>query len=218
MTDDSFCDNQGVVMLTTLLEARLRTSTRQMTGILIFSGAVKSAKGRENESILVCMFRALTGSRCRTERRQVTGIPPTPVTLESTPTSHLKIKAASTQPTSGKMELDESMPEQLDPISVVEVIRQPSVDNQLGGSCIMEMQVQNDSCQVSICSLDSGAQGYLKNHFNEHLNYKIYNMFKELFGSINVDSIKEALPKVSIYNNTIARFVDEINSKYMAWL
>ena len=39
-------------------------------------------------------------------------------------------------------------------------------------------------------------------------------MFKELFGSINVDSIKEALSKVSIYNNTITRFVEEINSRY----
>ena len=41
-----------------------------------------------------------------------------------------------------------------------------------------------------------------------------YTTFKELFGSINVDSLKEALPKVSIYNDTIARFVEEINSKY----
>ena len=106
------------------------------------------------------------------------------------------------------------MPEQLVPIPIVEVMRQPSVDNQLGGSYIMEMQLQNDTCQVSICSLDSGAQEYLKKHFSEHLNDKVYNMFKELFGSVNVDSIKEVLPKVSIYNNTITRFVDEINSKY----
>ena len=93
-------------------------------------------------------------------------------------------------------------------------MRQPSVDNQLGGSYITDTQVQNDSCQVSICCLDSGVQEYLKNHFNEHLNDKVYNMFKELFGSINVHSIKETLPKVSIYNNTIARFVDEKYSKY----
>ena len=39
-------------------------------------------------------------------------------------------------------------------------------------------------------------------------------MFKELFGHINIDSMKETLPKVSIYNDTIARFVEEINSKY----
>ena len=34
------------------------------------------------------------------------------------------------------------------------------------------------------------------------------------FGNINIDSMKEALPKFSIYNNTIAKFVEEINSKY----
>ena len=54
------------------------------------------------------------------------------------------------------------MMKQVDPIPIVEVMRQPSVDNQLGGSYIMETQVQNDSCQVSICSLDSGMQEFLK--------------------------------------------------------
>ena len=38
--------------------------------------------------------------------------------------------------------------------------------------------------------------------------------FKELFGNINTDSIKEALPKVSVYNNIIAKYVEEINFKY----
>ena len=37
---------------------------------------------------------------------------------------------------------------------------------------------------------------------------------KELFGNINLDSMKEVLPKVSIYNDTIARFIEKINSKY----
>ena len=56
-------------------------------------------------------------------------------------------------------------------------------------------------------------QEYLKNFFNEWLNDKVYNTFKELFAGINIDSMKEALPKVSIYNSIIERFVDEINSK-----
>ena len=171
-------------------------------------------KEEKNQSILVSVFRALTGSRCRTRRRQVTGIPLTLVTSESTPASHPNVGAAMTQPTLSKMEQYESMPEQLDPISIVEVVRQPSVDNQLGVSYIMEMQVQNDSCQVSVCSLDSEVHEYLKNHFNEHLNDKVYTMFNDLFGSINLDSINEVLPKIDIYNNTIARFVKEINSKY----
>ena len=54
----------------------------------------------------------------------------------------------------------------------------------------------------------------MKNHFNENLNDNVYNAFKELFASINVDSLKETLPKVSIYNDTIAKFVGEINSRY----
>ena len=37
---------------------------------------------------------------------------------------------------------------------------------------------------------------------------------KELFDGLNIDSMKEALPKVSIYNNIIVKFIEEINSKY----
>ena len=62
--------------------------------------------------------------------------------------------------------------------------------------------------------MDLVAHKYLKNHFSELLNDKVFNTFKELFGSINIDSMKEAIPKVSIYNDTIARFVEGINSKY----
>ena len=42
----------------------------------------------------------------------------------------------------------------------------------------------------------------------------MYDTFKELFGNINTNSIKEALPKVSMYNNIIAMYVEEINLKY----
>ena len=160
-------------------------------------GQVRELKEERNQSILVSMFRAATGSRCRTERRYVTGILPTLVTLESTPASHPNIEAIPMQPTPSKTEQKESMPEQLDPIPIVEIMRQPSVDNQLGGFYIIKVQVQRDSCLVSVCSLDSGTQKYLKNHFNEHQNYKVYNTFNELFGSINIDSIKEALPKIT---------------------
>ena len=58
------------------------------------------------------------------------------------------------------------------------------------------------------------AHEYLKNHFNELLNDKVYNTFKDLFKSINIESMKEALPRVSIYNDKIARFIKEINSEY----
>ena len=74
------------------------------------------------------------------------------------------------------------------------------------------MQTQNEG-DVSLCSLDSVAQKYLKKHFNERLNDKVYDTFKELFGNINTDSIKEALHKVSVYNSIIAKHVEEINLK-----
>ena len=79
-------------------------------------GQIRELKEEKNQSILVSMFRALTGSRHRTKRRQVTCIPPTLVTSESTPASHLNVEDFSTQPTPGKTEQDESMLEQWDPI------------------------------------------------------------------------------------------------------
>ena len=197
MPDDSFCDNEeGDIDYFPggKMEDIYQADDRYFD---FLERQVRELNEEKNQSILVSMFRALTGSRCRTKRRQVTGIPLTPVTSESTPTSHLNIEATSMQPTPGKMEQDESTLEQLDPIPLVEVMGQPSVDNQLGGSYIMETQVQNDSCQISICSLHSGVQEYLINHFNECLNHKVYNKFKELFWSINVDNIKEALLKLA---------------------
>ena len=74
-------------------------------------------------------------------------------------------------------------------------------------------QIGNISCDNSISSLDSLTQEYLKNHFNEQLNDKVYNTFKQLFQGISIDSMKEALPKVSIYNSIIAKFVEDISSK-----
>ena len=41
----------------------------------------------------------------------------------------------------------------------------------------------------------------------------IVHLKSYLYG-INIDSMKEALPKFSIYKNIIAKFIDEINSKY----
>ena len=95
-------------------------------------GHLRELKEEGNQNILVSMFRALTGIRHRAKRRQVTGIPLTLVTSESTPPPHPNVEAASMQPTPGKMEQDESMPEQLDPIPIVVVMKQPSVDNQQG--------------------------------------------------------------------------------------
>ena len=99
----------------------------------------------------------------------------------------------------------------LEPIEKVPM-QQPGVDSQLRGSYIINMQTQNKG-NISICSLDSVAHKYLKNHFNKRINDKVFETFKDLFGNINTDSIKEALPKVSVYNNIIAKYVGEINLK-----
>ena len=88
------------------------------------------------------------------------------------------------------------------------------VDNQLGGSYLTNAPIHNDSSNISIYSLDSKAQDNLKMHFNERLNVKLYTTFKELFDHVNLDSIKEVLPKTDAYNNTIDQYVEEINLKY----
>ena len=110
-----------------------------------------------------------------------------------------------------------SVQEQLVPVPLVEVQIQPTVDNKFGGSYITEaqdIQIENISCNISISSSDSVMQEHLKIHFNEQLNDKVYNTCKELFEGINMESMTEALPKVSIYNSIITRSIEEINSKY----
>ena len=44
---------------------------------------VKELHMERSQGFITSVYRALTGSRCKTRRRQVTGIPPTPVTTES---------------------------------------------------------------------------------------------------------------------------------------
>ena len=79
-------------------------------------------------------------------------------------------------------------------------VQQPIGNSQFGGSYITDTQAHHDGSNMSFCSLDSEAHENLKSHFNERLNNKVYSMFKELFSNVNVDSIKEVLPKISIYN------------------
>ena len=122
-----------------------------------------------------------------------------------------------TPPAPSNTDQIEPAQEQSVPVILVEVQTQPSIDDWLGSSYIMESQVtqiENVSCNNSISSSNSITQEYLQNHFNKWLNDKAYNTFKELFQGINIDSMREALPKVSIYNSIIAKFIDEINSKY----
>ena len=159
--------------------------------------------------------RVLTGSRWRTRCRQFTGIPSMPITSDLTPVTDMEVIPVMTPPVPSETEQIE--PTQSVPVPLVEAQTQPDINNRLGGSSIMEPQVtqiENISCNNSFSSSDSLTQEYLKNHFNEQLNVKVYNTFKELFQSINIDSMKEALPKASIYNSIILKFIENINSKY----
>ena len=56
--------------------------------------------------------------------------------------------------------------------------------------------------------------GKLLSLLNEKLNDKIYNTFKETFINTNLYSVSEVSPKVQIYNNKIAKFIQKINRKY----
>ena len=75
-------------------------------------------------------------------------------------------------------------------------------------------QVHNEGSNVPICSLNSEAHDNLKMHLNERLNDKIYSTFKESFSHVNVYSIKEVLPKIDMYNNTITQYIEDISLKY----
>ena len=71
-----------------------------------------------------------------------------------------------------------------------------------------------DNSNISVCSSDAGALENLRSLLNKRLNDKVYTMFKELFSNTNIDSVHKILPKISIYNNEVAGFVEDINIKY----
>ena len=54
---------------------------------------------------------------------------------------------------------------------------------------------------------------HLTNHFNESLSDKVYNTFKDLFSNVNLNSIQETYPKISIYDKIIVQFVEETDLK-----
>ena len=41
-----------------------------------------------------------------------------------------------------------------------------------------------------------------------------FTLLKELFNITNIDSMHGVLPKISIYNNEIASFIEDANIKY----
>ena len=95
---------------------------------------------------MTSVFQALIGSRCKT-RRQVTGIPPIPVTMgTTTPVTATDAQATLMPPIPVK-----TVPEPTMPASVTVIPVQPSmVESQLRGSYINNPQVHHDSGNISV--------------------------------------------------------------------
>ena len=97
---------------------------------------VNKLKAEKSQHFLGNMFRALTGSRWRIKHRQLTGIPPMPITLELIPVTDMEVIPATTPP--APSETEQINPEQSVPVPLVEVQMQPRMDNRLGCSYITE--------------------------------------------------------------------------------
>ena len=173
---------------------------------------VKELHMERSQRFITSVFSALTGSRCKTWRKQVTGIPPTLVTIGShtpaTPIDAATSKTLSEDVT--QAELVAMLPEP--PSLNEEPVEKPSGNNQLGESYIAD--VQHNGKHIPFHCTDVDEHKHLTNHFNECLSDKIYKMFKDLFSNVNLDSILKSHPKISVYNKIITQFVEETNFKY----
>ena len=107
---------------------------------------------------------------------------------------------------------------ELQPPAVLETalpMQLPTPESQLGASYInyQNQQVAHNNSNISVSSSGSEAQETHKSLLNERLNDKVYTTLWELFSDTNIDIVHEILPIFSIYNNEIARFVEDINIK-----
>ena len=93
-----------------------------------------------------------------------------------------------------------------------EPMEEPSPSNKLGESYVAD--VQRSSKHVALYCTDVEEHEHLINHFNEQLNAKIFDTFKDLFNNININSIQETYLNISVYNKIIVQYVDETNKKY----
>ena len=91
-------------------------------------------------------------------------------------------------------------------------MEESSTNDELGESYIAD--IKDNGKHIPFHCTNADECEHLTNHFNEHLSNKVYNTFKDLFSNINLDSIQETYPKVSVYNKIIMQFVEETNLKY----
>ena len=163
-----------------------------------------------SQGFITSVFRSLKGSRCKTRRKQVTGILPTLVTIGS----HTLASPATpiNAPTSKTLAEDvtqvDLVARPLMPVALnEEPMEEPSISNQLRESCVADVQWSGK--HIPLHCTDAEEHEHLTNHFNEQLNTKIFNTFKGLFSNVNCNSIQETYPKISVYNTIIMQYVEE---------
>ena len=148
---------------------------------------VKELHMERSQGFITCIFRALTSSRCKTRRRQVTGILPMPVTTGShTPAP--PIDAPTSKTLTEDVTQAESVARLPAPVSLnEEPVEESSTCNQLGESSVAD--IQQHGKHIPFHCTDVGECKQLTNHFNEWLRNKVYNTFKDLFSNVNLNSI-----------------------------
>ena len=75
-------------------------------------------------------------------------------------------------------------------------------------------EVQQNCKHVPLLCTDAEEHKHLTNYFNEQVNAKILDTFKDLFSNVNVNSIQETYLEISVYNKIIIQYMEETNIKY----
>ena len=138
-----------------------------------FESQTGEFNAERNQSIMTSIFRTLTGTRYKTRRRQVTGIPQTPITLgAASPTVIPSVAAYPGTPVTNtnpcqetsKAALDAPAAEELE-LSVPETalpVTTASNEGHFGASYLNNCAHQTTpNNNISMCSSDSFAQGNL---------------------------------------------------------
>ena len=177
----------------------------------LLESQVRELDAKKKTKYTNSIFRTLTGTRHKT-RRQVTSIPPAPITLGAASPTFIPSVAANpgtsvtnTNPAkeASTAALNAPTVEEWKLLAAETALPATTASNesQLGASYLNNhAHHTSPSNKISVCSSVSFAQENLKIVLTERLNDKIYTTFKENFRNINPDSISEMLPKVHAYN------------------
>ena len=136
---------------------------------------VKELHMERSQGFITSIFRALTSSRNKTRRKQVTGILPTPVTIGSH-TYASSIDAPVSKRLSEDVTQAELVARLPAPVFLYkEPAEESSTNNQLGESYVAD--IQHNGKQIPCHCTNADNCKHLTKHFNEHLSDKVYNTF-----------------------------------------